>query len=141
MMFATNIDNRRNFVVLKMRYILLLLITAGCMYPPKTFEDKRLIIASGEVVNISELGMSIHNHGCGRQWTSGKNEPAIEEVFCDITVKTSDSTYHFSRKSKTLYIKNIKFEIDGMNPWGREEDSIPPGGCRMLVIKLPDTTR
>jgi hypothetical protein len=124
-----------------MKIALLLLIIAGCMYPPKEFKDKRLVIGSGQTVHIEELGLSVTNKGCGREWTSENDQPAYEKTFCEIDVKTYDSTYRFSHKSNTLFIKNIKLEIERMNPWGREEDSIPPGGCRLLVIKLPDTSR
>lgn len=124
-----------------MKAIVLLIIIAGCMYPPKEFKDKRLVIGSGQTVHIEELGLSVTNKGCGRQWISENNQPAYERAFCEIDVKAKDSTYHFSHSGQPLYIKNIKLEIEQMNPWGREEDSIPAGGCRVLVTKLPDSSR
>lgn len=124
-----------------MKSIILILLLTGCMYPPKKFTDKRLVIAAKETVTIPELNLSITNGGCGRAWTSENGQPAYEKVFCDISVKTKDSTYHFSRSGNELYIRNIKLQIDRMNPWGREEDSLPPGGCRILVTKMPDISR
>jgi hypothetical protein len=121
--------------------MLIIILIGGCMYPPKKFEDKRLVLAAKETVQIPELGLSVTNNGCGREWTSENGQPAYERAFCDIDVKSKDSTYRFSHSGKPLFIKNIKFEIDKMNPRGREEDSIPAGGCRIIVIRLPDASR
>jgi hypothetical protein len=130
------------FVIYSMkRFLLSLLILTGCMYPPKQFKDKSLVIANNQTVHIEELGLSVTNHGCGREWVSENGNPDYERVFCNVDVKTKDSTYRFSHADKTLFIKNIKLEIDQMNPWGREQDSIPAGGCRIIVTKLPDTSR
>jgi hypothetical protein len=113
----------------------------ACMYPPKKFTEKRLVIASNQTVNINELNMSITNSGCGRKWISEDNKPAYERPYCDLTVKMKDSTWHFGNSFDPLYIKNLKLVIDKMNPWGREEDSVPPGGCRIIVTKLDDISR
>ncbi|OPZ19286.1 MAG: hypothetical protein BWZ05_00200 [Bacteroidetes bacterium ADurb.BinA245] len=126
---------------LRMKLIFLVLLGCGCMYPQKVFKEKTIIISANQSVSVSELGLTIKNQGCGRQWVSTNGEPAYERAFCDITVKTKDSTYHFNPARNQFFIKNIQFDIEKMNPWGRVEDSIPPGGCRIKVSKLPDTSR
>jgi hypothetical protein len=112
------------------------LVVVGCMYPPKKFTEKRLVIASKETVRINELDMSITNGGCGRKWINGGERP-----YCDLVIKTKDSTWHFGDSFDPLYIKNLKLKIDKMNPWGRAEDSVPPGGCRIIVTRLDDLSR
>jgi hypothetical protein len=115
-----------------------LAVTTACMYPPKKFTEKRLVIASKETVRINELDMSITNGGCGRKWMADNGG---ERPYCDLVVKTKDSTWHFGDSFDPLYIKNLKLVIDKMNPWSREEDSVPPGGCRIIVTKLDDLSR
>jgi hypothetical protein len=114
------------------------LVVNGCMYPPKKFTEKRLVIASNQTVSINELNMSISNGGCGRKWMTDNGS---ERPYYDLTVKMKDSTWHFGDSFDPLYIKNLKLVIDKMNPWGREEDSVPPGGCRIIVTKLDDLSR
>jgi hypothetical protein len=113
----------------------------ACMYPPEKFTEKRLIIASKETVRIKELGMSITNGGCGRKWISEDGKPAYERPYCDLLVKIKDSTWRFGDSFEPLYIKNLKLVVDKMNPWGNAEDSVPPGGCRIIVTKLDDLSR
>jgi len=125
------------FIILTVAF----LASIACMYPPKKFTEKRLVIASKETVSINELDMSITNGGCGRKWISEDDKPAYERPYCDLTVKIKDSTWHFGDSFDPLYIKNLKLLIDKMNPWGREEDSVPPGGCRIIVTKLEDQSR
>ncbi len=115
-------------------------ITA-CMYPPKKFTEKRLVIASKETVRINELDMTITNNGCGRKWIVEDGKAAGERPYCELIVTTKDSTWHFGSSFDPLYIKNLKLLIDKMNPWGREEDSVPPGGCRIIVTRLDDLSR
>ena len=114
---------------------ILFLVVAGCMYPPKKFTEKRLVIASKQTVRIEELDMSITNWGCSLR------SDYFEKVYCDLIVKTKDSTWHFGDSFDPLYIKNLKLVIDKMNPWGREEDSVAPGGCRIIVTRLDDLSR
>jgi hypothetical protein len=111
---------------------------AGCMYPPKKFTEKRLVIGSKRSVIISELDMTITNGGCGRKWMTGNGG---ERPYCELVVKIRDSTYRFGDSFAPLYIRNIKLVIDKMNPWGIEEDSVPAGGCRIIVTKLDDIAR
>ncbi|MEK7224100.1 MAG: hypothetical protein AAB221_00260 [Bacteroidota bacterium] len=114
---------------------------AACMHPVKKFTEKRLVVASNQTVSISELDMTIRNEGCGRKWLSEEGKPSFERPFCDITVKYKDSTYYFGDSFAPLYITNLKLVIDKMNPWSREEDSIPAGGCRIIVSRLDDLSR
>lgn len=117
------------------------LLAIGCMSRPEKFTEKKLIVASKQTVVIKELSMSITNAGCGRKWIWEDDKPAYEKAYCDITVKLKDSTYRFGDSFSPLYIKNLKLVVEKMNPWGREEDSIPPGGCRITVTRLEDLSR
>ncbi|HWR32449.1 MAG TPA: hypothetical protein VN451_02915 [Chitinophagaceae bacterium] len=111
------------------------------MSRPEKFTERRLIIASRQTEKIEELYMSITNGGCGREWISEDSKPAYERAYCDLTVKLKDSTYHFGDSFSPLYINNLKLVVDKMNPWGKEEDSIPPGGCRIIVTRMEDISR
>ncbi len=117
------------------------LVVNGCMYPPKKFTEKRLVIASNQTVSINELDMSITNGGCGRKWMVDDGKAGVERPYCELVIKTKDSTWHFGDSFDPLYIKNLKLVIDKMNPWGREEDSVPPGGCRIIVTRLDGLSR
>src|SRR5687768_15315860 len=114
------------------------LLLTGCMYPPERFTEKRLVIGSKQSAHIDELGMTISNGGCGRKWMTND---AGERPFCDLTVKWKDTTYRFGDSFEPLYIHNVKLVIDKMNPWGREEDSVPAGGCRIIITRLDDLSR
>ncbi len=118
--------------------VVCILAAMACMYPPKKFTEKRLVIASKETARINELNMTISNGGCGRQWMANNGG---ERPYCDLVVKIKDSTWHFGDSFEPLYINNLKLVIDKMNPWGREEDSVPPGGCRIIVTRLDDISR
>lgn len=117
---------------------ILFLVTAACMTPPEKFTEKRLVIGRKETVKIMELDMSITNGGCGRKWMANNGG---ERPYCELAVKVKDSTWHFGGSFEPLYIKNLKLVIDKMNPWGVEEDSVPPGGCRIIVTRLDDLSR
>lgn len=122
-------------------FLFFVLLLTACMHPPKRFTEARLVIGSKESAGISELGMTIRNEGCGRKWISEGDKPSFERPFCNITVKYKDSTYYFGDSFAPLYITNLKLVIDKINPWGREEDSIPAGGCRIIVTRLDDLSR
>lgn len=115
----------------------ILFFAVACMYPPKRFTERTLVLGSKQSTTISELNMTITNAGCGRKWMADGGE----KPYCDLTVKVKDSIYRFGQSFDPLYILNIKLVIDKMNPWGREEDSIPAGGCRITVTKLDDISR
>jgi hypothetical protein len=106
-------------------------IAAGCSSQPKEFTDKKLMIDSKQTVQINDLDLSITNNGCGRKWVGGAEQP-----YCDILIKWKDSTITAGADFRPVYIGNIEITIDKMNPWGREEDSLPAGGCRVWVRKL-----
>src|SRR5262245_3603726 len=86
----------------------------ACMYPPKKFTEKRLVIPDRGSVRIDELDLTITNNFCGGEWI--KVEKAIEgewkegykRLYCDLIVKTKDSTLHFGGSFGPLYIKNLK---------------------------------
>lgn len=116
--------------------------TAGCSSQPrKEFTEKKLVIAARETAKISEIDLSITNNGCGRQWVVDKDRPGYERPYCDLVIQYRDSTYHAGSDFKPVQINNIEITLDRINPWGREEDSIPPGGCRLFIRKLPDLSK
>lgn len=108
-----------------------LFVVAGCNRPTKPFSEKKLIIATNQTVKIKELDLSITNNGCGRQWESGSERP-----YCELIIKHKESTINAGNSFEPVHIGNIEITIDKMNPWGRQEDSVPAGGCRLLVRKL-----
>ena len=110
----------------------------GCSNPPKPFTEKRIVLADKQTIRIEELDMTLTNRGCGRKWMMDKGG---EKPYCGLEVKVEDSVYQFGDSFAPLFIRNLKLEIDKMNPWGREEDSVPPGGCRVIVKRLPDLSR
>ncbi|MBI5856871.1 MAG: hypothetical protein HZB42_04395 [Sphingobacteriales bacterium] len=111
------------------------------MSPKEKFTEKKFVIEKNQTVAIYELDISITNAGCMRQWVSEEGKLTHEKPFCPLTVKMKDSTYHFGDSFSPLYIKNLKLVVDKMNPWEGTEDSIPPGGCRVIVTRLEDSSR
>jgi len=111
-------------------------ILAACGEPTPPFTEKQLVIGSKETIRLSEIDLSITNNGCGRQW-----EGEAEKPYCELVIKYKDSTFKAGDSFKPVYVGTIKIEIDKMNPWAKTEDSVPPGGCRIIVTKLPDTAR
>ena len=115
-----------------------LVAMTGCMNPPERFTEKRLVIANKQSASIEELNLTITNNGCGRKWMTDKDG---ERSYCDLLVKIKDSTWHFGDSFDTLYIRNLRLLIDKINALSSEEDSIPPGGCRIIVTRLDDLSR
>jgi hypothetical protein len=113
----------------------------SCSNPSKPFTERRITIGNKETVKISELDMTITNNGCGRKWISDGDNPSYEKPYCGLVITRKDSTLNAGSNFDPVYIGNVKIEIDRMNPWGREEDSIPPGGCRVIVRKMDDLSR
>lgn len=111
------------------------LIASGCSYPTKPFTDRKIIIASKETVTVPELNLSITNNGCGRKWVSDDGKPMYEKPYCGLVVKQKGLTVNGGGDFKPIYIGNVEITIDKMNPWGVTEDSVPPGGCRVIVKK------
>ena len=114
------------------------LLMTRCSNPPKPFTEKRIVLANKQTIRIEELEMTITNRGCSRKWMTDNGG---EKPYCDLQVKVDDSVYQFGDSFAPLFIRNFKLEIDKMNPMGREEDSVPPGGCRVIVKRLPDLSR
>lgn len=112
------------------------ILFAACATPPEPFTTGNYIIKAKETISISQLHLSITNEGCGRKW-----EGHVEKPFCGLLITYKDSTIRAEQNYKPVYVGVIKIEIDKMNPWGVEEDSVPPGGCRIIVTKLPDNSR
>jgi hypothetical protein len=124
------------FAILKMIVFVFLIPVAGCGNSEKQFTQKKLVIARNETAKVKELGLSITNNGCGREWDDGGERP-----YCDLVIKHKDSTVHAGGDFKPVYIGNIEVTIDKMNPWGRIEDSVPPGGCRVVITRIIDIHR
>lgn len=117
-------------------------LTLSCgSQPPATFTEKKLVLAGKKTAEIKEIGLSITNNGCGRQWVTDGDKPGSERPYCDLLIRYKDSTVHAGHDFKPVYIGNLKIQVQRINPWGREEDSIPPGGCRILVQQLPPSSR
>lgn len=120
--------------------VILFVAATGCMYPPKKFTEKRLVIPGMQTVRVEELDISITNGGCGKEWITD-SDPPYEKPYCNLVVKTKDSTWHFGSSFDPLYIKNLKLVIDKINDRTSNEDSVPPGGCRIIITKLDDLSR
>lgn len=112
----------------------LFFIGSGCTQKAGNFTERSLVVKKDETVRIRELDMSITNKGCGRKWMVNNGG---ESPFCELEVKVSDSVYHFGNSFDSLVIKDLSLKIDKMNPWNVMEDSVPGGGCRIIVTKLP----
>ena len=111
-------------------------IAAGCSSQSKPFTERKIVIASQQTVKVPELNLSITNNGCGRKWLSEKDKPSYERPYCDLIIKQKDSTVTGWGDFKPIYIGNVEISIEKMNLWGVFEDSVPPGGCRVLVRKI-----
>lgn len=110
-----------------------LLVAGSCTQKTTNFTAKTIVVKRDETIRIRELGMSITNKGCGRMWMTDNGG---EQAFCELEVKVSDSVYRFGRSYDSLVIKDVSLRIDKMNPWNNMEDSVPGGGCRIVVTKL-----
>jgi hypothetical protein len=114
--------------------IIIFFIAAGsCTMPVSEFTEKKLVIGSKQTVRIPELDLVITNNGCGRKWMMDNGG---ERPYCDLVFKRKDSVLQGGGDFKPVYLGNIEITIDKINPWGMEEDSIPPGGCRVRVRKV-----
>ena len=98
----------------------------------KSFMDQLIIVKSEETVQVKGAGLKITNNGCGREWGEFG-----ERVYYRIQVRKGDSTWQMPAHSDPLYIEDLQLTVDKANPWGREEDSVPPGGCRISIRRSP----
>ena len=103
----------------------------NCGSQQEEFADRKFIIASKKTIKIKELDLSITNDGCGREWVG-----EMEKPYCDLKIKFKDSIFSGGRSFKPIRFRNIEIEVDQMNPWGKEEDSIPPGGCSVWIRQI-----
>lgn len=121
---------------------LLLLLTAlvffsACnQHSGSGFTEKKYILKKDETIRIPELDLQISNNGCGREWTGDSEIP-----FCDLELKAADTSFRFGHSFSPVYFRNLEIKVMQMNPWNREEDSIPPGGCHIWIHQFPETTR
>jgi hypothetical protein len=113
-------------------YILL----EGCSNAAKDFTERRIVVGSKQTVKVKELGLSITNYGCGRKWESADGKNGIEKPYCELEIQYKDSIINAGNDFKPILIGDAQIQLDKINPWGKEEDSIPPGGCRLLVKKV-----
>lgn len=118
-------------VILLFATVSFFFITVSCGSQQKEFADKKFIIDSKKTIKIKELDLSITNNGCGRQWVG-----EMEKAFCELQIKFKDSVFYAGADYKPLRFHNIEIELDQVNPWGKEEDSIPAGGCRVWVRRI-----
>ena len=98
----------------------------------KTGMDKKIIVGKEKTVQVKEAGITITNEGVGREFGESGERP-----FYHISVKKGDSTYRFPQKFEALYVDDLQLQMDKVNPWEREEDSVPPGGCRIHIQRSP----
>ncbi len=108
----------------------------GCSERVKPFTERRIIVGSKQTVKISELGLTITNNGCGRKWVSDGENPLYEKAYCDIVLEREGKTITAGKDSDPVYFGDLEIDIERMNPWGREEDSVPAGGCRLWVKRV-----
>jgi len=112
------------------------LLANSCKNSATNFADRKLIIASKETVMVKELGLTLTNYGCGRQWQSEDGKNGIEKPYCNLEIKYKDSIINAGKDFNPIFIGDAEIKLDKINPWGVEEDSIPPGGCRILIKKF-----
>ncbi len=121
--------------------IVVMLASPGCGDRYRVFEDQRLIIPVNKTIRVKGADLSITNKGCGRKWMATEGKPAYEQPYCSLELRYNGKTSLFSEGYGPFYAGEMEVRIEKMNPWGGEEDSIPPGGCRVLVRKVPGTHR
>lgn len=117
-----------------------LIAISSCSSSTNNFTDTSIIIKKGETIKVKGLGLKITNNGCGREWVSGSDGDAYEKPVCGLKYVMDDSVKYAGDSFKPVYFGNIEIEIDQMNVWNKEEDSIPPGGCRLKIRKLEQSS-
>src|SRR5688500_15811878 len=121
-------------------YLLIFLLGISHMHcsERESFSEERFIIRKNQTVRVNQLDLSITNRGCGRQWIDKAAGQGYERPYCDIEVRRGDKVSSAGEDFEPVYIGNLMVQVEKMNPWERLEDSIPPGGCKVLV-KLLDS--
>ena len=105
----------------------------------RTITERKLVVASKETVKVKDLDLEITNKGCGRKWISEGDNPSYEQAYCDIIIKHKDTLLAVGT-AENYYAGDIEIILDRMNPWGREEDSVPAGGLRLIIRRSPAFT-
>jgi hypothetical protein len=127
--------------LLYMAAIIFFAMISGCGNEPNPFTEATVVVASNQSVKVAEVNLTITNNGCGREWVSEDGSPAFEKVMCKLVIKHKDSTIVANQHFSQIYFNNLKVQVDKMNPWGKEEDGVPPGGCRIIVTQLSEVSR
>lgn len=119
--------------------LLLLSATLACQHRSLSQDllPGKYIIRANETVRIQGRSVQVTNKGCGRKWISNNNQPAFESAYCDIVIKSDDSTINTSGDNDPYYIDDLEIMVDRMNPWGAMEDSVPAGAIRIAVQQSP----
>ena len=112
------------------------ILISGCGNSVKEFTERKLVIANKQTVKVEELNLSITNYGCARQWESADGKTGTEKPYCELEIKYKDSIINAGSDFKPIFIGEAEIQLDKINPWSKEEDSIPPGGCRLWVKKV-----
>ena len=106
----------------------------------QSFTQETFIIRKNQTIKLGQLDLSITNNGCGRKWVSSGDGQTEERPYCEILVKRGNKQVYIGNDFEPIYIGNLLIRLEQINPWQREEDSIPPEGCKLLV-KLLDSRR
>jgi len=101
----------------------------SCAERAQPFTEAKYVIRNNQTVRLSQYNLSITNKGCGRKWMSD----GVEKPYCDIEIRNNDSTFYLHDRAKPLYVGNLIITLEKINPWGREEDSLPAGACQVWV--------
>jgi hypothetical protein len=112
------------------------ILVSGCGNSAKEFTERKLVIANKQTVKVKELGLSITNYGCARKWESVDGKNGTEKPYCELEIQYKDTIINAGSDFKPIFIGDAVIQMDKINPWGKEEDSIPPGGCRLWVKKV-----
>lgn len=123
---------------MKFSYIILFLclsVVFSCA-DRQSFKEGKFIIPPRQTIQVSSIGLTITNQGCGRKWINEGNKPGYEKPYCDLVISKGEKTIMAGSDFQPVYLGNIQVQVEKINPWNTIEDSIPPGGCRVLVKLL-----
>ena len=114
-------------------FLFLLMPLFACGKRQAAFTEAAYVLKRSETLSITPLNLQVTNRGCGRQW---EGDPGTENPLCDLEIRSGDSVWYWGHSFKPFIIRDLEFTVEKMNPWNREEDSIPAGGCLIRVRKL-----
>lgn len=124
--------------------VLLFIISVFMLFScnqPAPFDEGKYIIEKGKTITISQLRLSITNNGCGREHIVSEGQFAGERPFCQLKLTYGDSSLLLGAGFKPVIFGPARIVMDKINPWGREEDSVPAGGCRVIITRLTEVSR